>query len=95
MYIKVKNFCLVVLCPVGTRSDPLTESCVDCLPGAYQDEEGQLTCKVCPRNHMTPAGAYNVTQCEYQGITSLCLDQTCICLSFVYGNSHFIRRGTT
>ncbi len=53
-----------VLCPVGTRADPLSETCIDCLPGAYQDEEGQVTCKVCPWNHISPTASYNRTMCK-------------------------------
>ena len=43
----------------------MTETCIDCLPGAYQDLEGQLTCEVCPLRHMSTAGAYNITQCKF------------------------------
>lgn len=39
-----------VNCPPGTYSDSKTNTCKDCIPGFYQDEEGKTECQPCPKN---------------------------------------------
>jgi len=37
-----------IKCEVGTISrTPPSNSCLPCLPGTYQDQEGQTSCKTC------------------------------------------------
>ena len=35
-------------CPAGTRSDPLTNQCVECNPGEFSPAAGQTECQFCP-----------------------------------------------
>ena len=35
-------------CYNGTYYDIDSDSCVDCLPGEYQDRNGETSCKLCP-----------------------------------------------
>ena len=42
------SFSLFVPCYNGTYYDVNLDSCVDCLPGEYQDRNGEITCKPCP-----------------------------------------------
>lgn len=60
--------CLLVSCSVGTYYDKAYGRCVLCPPGTYQDEEGQMSCVVCPgregRQVSKVEGARNMSECE-------------------------------
>ncbi|XP_064276646.1 signal peptide, CUB and EGF-like domain-containing protein 1 isoform X1 [Passer domesticus] len=56
-----------VTCSTGTFYSGEHNQCVPCLPGTYQDTEGQLTCEPCPSNDgQGVAGARNVSECGGQ-----------------------------
>ncbi|XP_061819959.1 signal peptide, CUB and EGF-like domain-containing protein 2 isoform X5 [Nerophis lumbriciformis] len=59
-----------VSCSVGTYYDGDQGRCVLCPAGTYQDEEGQMTCEVCPgpegREVAKVAGARNLSECGGQ-----------------------------
>ncbi|XP_061739129.1 signal peptide, CUB and EGF-like domain-containing protein 2 isoform X5 [Nerophis ophidion] len=59
-----------VSCSVGTFYDGDQGRCVLCPAGTYQDEEGQMTCEVCPgpegREVAKVAGARNLSECGGQ-----------------------------
>ncbi|XP_061884784.1 signal peptide, CUB and EGF-like domain-containing protein 2 isoform X4 [Entelurus aequoreus] len=59
-----------VSCSVGTYYDGDQGKCVLCPAGTYQDEEGQMTCEVCPgpegREVAKVAGARNLSECGGQ-----------------------------
>ncbi|XP_050971351.1 signal peptide, CUB and EGF-like domain-containing protein 2 isoform X7 [Labeo rohita] len=59
-----------VKCSVGTYYDGEQGRCFLCPPGTYQDEEGQVSCHVCPgpegRGIPRTAGARNISECGGQ-----------------------------
>ncbi|KAM9826127.1 signal peptide, CUB and EGF-like domain-containing protein 2 isoform 6-T6 [Syngnathus typhle] len=59
-----------VSCSVGTYFDGGQGRCVTCPAGTYQDEEGQMSCEVCPapegRDVAKVAGARNISECGGQ-----------------------------
>ncbi|XP_036400444.1 signal peptide, CUB and EGF-like domain-containing protein 2 isoform X3 [Megalops cyprinoides] len=59
-----------VSCSVGTYYDGDQGRCVLCPPGTYQDEEGQVSCEVCPGPEVTGSprtvGARNISECGGQ-----------------------------
>lgn len=59
--------CLLVSCSVGTYYDGDQGRCVLCPAGTYQDEEGQMSCEVCPgpegREVSKVVGARNMSEC--------------------------------
>ncbi|XP_041651143.1 signal peptide, CUB and EGF-like domain-containing protein 2 isoform X9 [Cheilinus undulatus] len=59
-----------VSCSVGTYFDGDQGRCVLCPAGTYQDEEGQLSCEVCPgpegRDVSKVVGARNMSECGGQ-----------------------------
>ncbi|XP_050780705.1 signal peptide, CUB and EGF-like domain-containing protein 1 isoform X11 [Gopherus flavomarginatus] len=56
-----------VTCSMGTYYSGEHNQCLPCLPGTYQDTEGQLTCEPCPSNDgQGIAGARNVSECGGQ-----------------------------
>ncbi|XP_067298818.1 signal peptide, CUB and EGF-like domain-containing protein 2 isoform X8 [Pseudorasbora parva] len=59
-----------VKCAVGTYYDGEQGRCFLCPPGTYQDEEGQVSCDVCPgpegRGIPRTAGARNISECGGQ-----------------------------
>ncbi|XP_051919585.1 signal peptide, CUB and EGF-like domain-containing protein 2 isoform X4 [Hippocampus zosterae] len=59
-----------VSCSVGTYYDGDQGRCVTCPAGTYQDEEGQMSCEVCPtpegKDVAKVAGARNVSECGGQ-----------------------------
>ncbi|XP_054626797.1 signal peptide, CUB and EGF-like domain-containing protein 2 isoform X5 [Dunckerocampus dactyliophorus] len=59
-----------VSCNVGTYYDGDQGRCVLCPSGTYQDEEGQMSCEVCPgpegREVTKVAGARNISECGGQ-----------------------------
>ncbi|XP_060893665.1 signal peptide, CUB and EGF-like domain-containing protein 2 isoform X5 [Labrus mixtus] len=59
-----------VSCHVGTYLDRDQGRCVLCPAGTYQDEEGQMTCEVCPgpegRDISKVVGARNMSECGGQ-----------------------------
>ncbi|XP_039518752.1 signal peptide, CUB and EGF-like domain-containing protein 2 isoform X5 [Pimephales promelas] len=59
-----------VKCAVGTYYDGEQGRCFLCPPGTYQDEEGQVSCDVCPgpegRGIPRSAGARNISECGGQ-----------------------------
>nr|XP_057944422.1 signal peptide, CUB and EGF-like domain-containing protein 2 isoform X4 [Doryrhamphus excisus] len=59
-----------VSCNVGTYYDGDQGRCVLCPPGSYQDEEGQMSCEVCPgpegREVAKVSGARNISECGGQ-----------------------------
>ncbi|XP_056317456.1 signal peptide, CUB and EGF-like domain-containing protein 2 isoform X4 [Danio aesculapii] len=59
-----------VKCSVGTYYDGEQGRCFLCPPGTYQDEEGQVSCDVCPgpeaRGIPRTAGARNISECAGQ-----------------------------
>ena len=42
------SFSLLLPCYNGTYYDLDSDSCIDCLPGEYQDRNGEGSCKPCP-----------------------------------------------
>lgn len=58
---------MLVKCAVGTYYDGEQGRCFLCPPGTYQDEEGQVSCDVCPgpegRGIPRTAGARNISEC--------------------------------
>ncbi|XP_076046526.1 sushi, von Willebrand factor type A, EGF and pentraxin domain-containing protein 1-like [Oratosquilla oratoria] len=63
-----KNIC--VKCPVGTFFNVILKDCEPCPQGSYQNEEGQVSCIVCPENTSTSTleglaknGSYCKAQC--------------------------------
>ncbi|XP_013412332.1 signal peptide, CUB and EGF-like domain-containing protein 3 [Lingula anatina] len=56
-------------CPEGTYHDVAEKKCASCPFGQYQDERGQMSCKLCPNGTTTDRiGVTNSTQCrEYEG----------------------------
>ncbi|XP_075423180.1 signal peptide, CUB and EGF-like domain-containing protein 2 isoform X4 [Ascaphus truei] len=63
--IRVDSRC--VSCNAGTYYDGEKEQCVLCPNGTYQNEEGQITCEICPspenRDSQKNAGARDISQC--------------------------------
>nr|XP_015808570.2 signal peptide, CUB and EGF-like domain-containing protein 2 isoform X3 [Nothobranchius furzeri] len=59
-----------VSCSVGTHYDGGQGRCVLCPAGTYQDEEGQMSCEVCPtpegREVSKVVGARNLSECGGQ-----------------------------
>uniref|UniRef100_A0A8C0YS19 Signal peptide, CUB and EGF-like domain-containing protein 2 n=1 Tax=Cyprinus carpio carpio TaxID=630221 RepID=A0A8C0YS19_CYPCA len=59
-----------VKCSVGTYYDGEQGRCFLCPPGTYQDEEGQVSCDVCPgpegRGIPRTTGARNISECGGQ-----------------------------
>lgn len=59
--------CFLVSCAVGTFYDGEQGRCVLCPAGTYQDEEGQMSCELCPgpegREVPKVAGARNMSEC--------------------------------
>ncbi|XP_042272944.1 signal peptide, CUB and EGF-like domain-containing protein 2 isoform X5 [Thunnus maccoyii] len=59
-----------VSCSVGTHYDGDQGRCVLCPAGTYQDEEGQMSCEVCPgpegREVSKVVGARNISECGGQ-----------------------------
>lgn len=59
--------CLAVSCGAGTHYDGDQGRCVLCPAGTYQDEEGQMSCEVCPgpegREVSKVVGARNMSEC--------------------------------
>ncbi|XP_077084531.1 signal peptide, CUB and EGF-like domain-containing protein 2 isoform X6 [Siphateles boraxobius] len=59
-----------VKCAVGTYYNGEQGRCFLCPPGTYQDEEGQVSCDVCPgpegRGIPRSAGARNISECGGQ-----------------------------
>uniref|UniRef100_A0A671SLC8 Signal peptide, CUB and EGF-like domain-containing protein 2 n=1 Tax=Sinocyclocheilus anshuiensis TaxID=1608454 RepID=A0A671SLC8_9TELE len=59
-----------VKCSIGTYYDGEQGRCFLCPPGTYQDEEGQVSCDVCPgpegRGIPRTAGARNISECGGQ-----------------------------
>ncbi|XP_061526926.1 signal peptide, CUB and EGF-like domain-containing protein 2 isoform X7 [Phycodurus eques] len=59
-----------VSCSVGTYFDGDQGRCATCPAGTYQDEEGQMSCEVCPapagRDVAKVAGARNISECGGQ-----------------------------
>ncbi|XP_013406096.1 signal peptide, CUB and EGF-like domain-containing protein 2 [Lingula anatina] len=56
-------------CPVGTYHNKDEKQCSSCPFGQYQDQPGQMSCKLCPNGTTTDRlGISNVTHCrEYEG----------------------------
>lgn len=54
-------------CGAGTHYDGDQGRCVVCPAGTYQDEEGQMSCEVCPgpegREVSKVVGARNMSEC--------------------------------
>ncbi|KAM4617334.1 signal peptide, CUB and EGF-like domain-containing protein 2 [Discoglossus pictus] len=61
--VRVDNRC--VSCHAGTYYDGEKEQCVLCPNGTYQNEEGQITCEICPENRdsQKSAGARDISEC--------------------------------
>uniref|UniRef100_A0A669BVJ4 Signal peptide, CUB and EGF-like domain-containing protein 2 n=1 Tax=Oreochromis niloticus TaxID=8128 RepID=A0A669BVJ4_ORENI len=59
-----------VSCSVGTYYDGDQGRCLSCPAGTYQDEEGQMSCEVCPtpegREVSKVVGARNISECGGQ-----------------------------
>ena len=58
---------MLVSCSVGTHYDVDQGRCVLCPAGTYQDEEGQMSCEVCPgpegRESSKTVGARKMAEC--------------------------------
>ncbi|MEE6498720.1 hypothetical protein FKM82_003214, partial [Ascaphus truei] len=63
--VRVDSRC--VSCHAGTYYDGEKEQCVLCPNGTYQNEEGQITCEICPspenRDSQKNAGARDISEC--------------------------------
>lgn len=58
---------MCVNCPLGTSYSLEHSTCESCLMGSYQDEEGQLECKLCPpRTHTEYLHSRSVAECKAQ-----------------------------
>lgn len=58
------HFASAVACGPGTHFSGELGQCVPCMPGTYQDTEGQLSCTPCPSSDgLGLAGARNVSEC--------------------------------
>ena len=61
------SFALLVSCTVGTYHDGDQGRCVLCPTGTYQDEEGQMSCELCPGPEVhggtKTVGARNISEC--------------------------------
>ncbi|XP_070287020.1 sushi, von Willebrand factor type A, EGF and pentraxin domain-containing protein 1 [Myotis yumanensis] len=56
---------MCVKCPVGTYYSVNRYACESCLMGSYQDEEGQLECKLCPTGTNTEyLHSRNILECK-------------------------------
>lgn len=79
---------MLVSCSVGTHYDGDQGRCVLCPAGTYQDEEGQMSCEVCPgpegREVSKVVGARNMSECGGKTVRSslfyLCLSKSQMCL---------------
>ncbi|KAM7319810.1 hypothetical protein ACRRTK_021493 [Alexandromys fortis] len=60
-------FNITVNCPLGTYYSLEHSTCESCLMGSYQDEEGQLECKLCPpRTHTEYLHSRSISECKAQ-----------------------------
>ncbi|KAL6035939.1 hypothetical protein STEG23_027761, partial [Scotinomys teguina] len=58
---------MCVNCPLGTYYSLEHSTCESCLMGSYQDEEGQLECKLCPpRTHTEYLHSRSISECKAQ-----------------------------
>lgn len=61
------SICVLVSCGVGTYYDGDQGQCLSCPAGTYQDEEGQMSCEMCPtpegREVSKVVGARNISEC--------------------------------
>ncbi|EGW02022.1 Sushi, von Willebrand factor type A, EGF and pentraxin domain-containing protein 1 [Cricetulus griseus] len=56
---------MCVNCPLGTYYSMEHSTCESCLMGSYQDEEGQLECKLCPpRTHTEYLHSRSISECK-------------------------------
>ncbi|XP_076997754.1 sushi, von Willebrand factor type A, EGF and pentraxin domain-containing protein 1 isoform X2 [Tamandua tetradactyla] len=56
---------MCVNCPLGTHYSLEHAICVSCEMGSYQDEEGQLECKLCPAGNYTEyLHSRSITECK-------------------------------
>lgn len=61
-----------VNCPLGTYYSLEHSTCESCLMGSYQDEEGQLECKLCPpRTHTEYLHSRSISECKGRGLPSM------------------------
>ncbi|XP_052778282.1 proprotein convertase subtilisin/kexin type 5-like [Mya arenaria] len=52
-------------CPKGSFLDLSSNQCRECPVATYQDQQGQTTCKPCPKGKITPhPGADSITDCQ-------------------------------
>lgn len=59
-------------CPLGTYYSMEHSTCESCLMGSYQDEEGQLECKLCPpRTHTEYLHSRSISECKGRGLHAL------------------------
>lgn len=57
-----------VNCPLGTHYSLERSVCESCLMGSYQDEEGQLECKLCPAGtHTEYLHSRSISECKGRG----------------------------
>ncbi|XP_051576791.1 sushi, von Willebrand factor type A, EGF and pentraxin domain-containing protein 1 isoform X5 [Myxocyprinus asiaticus] len=58
---------MCVQCPVGTYFSQEYAECESCWRGSYQDEEGQMECKLCPDGFSTPyLHSRSLAECKAQ-----------------------------
>uniref|UniRef100_A0A8C0K8X7 Signal peptide, CUB and EGF-like domain-containing protein 1 n=1 Tax=Canis lupus dingo TaxID=286419 RepID=A0A8C0K8X7_CANLU len=61
------HFASAVACGPGTHFSGEPGQCVPCVPGTYQDRDGQLSCTPCPSSDgLGLTGARNVSECGGQ-----------------------------
>lgn len=53
-------------CAIGNYHDTITNQCLPCTKGSYQDTEGQAECKICPNmaERRGILGARNTSDCK-------------------------------
>ena len=52
-------------CPPGSYGDNVTNTCIECPIGYYQDVEGKPECQICAKNRSTAiTGAKNISDCK-------------------------------
>lgn len=65
--LKLSLACALVSCTAGTFYDVEQGRCLLCPAGTYQDEEGQMSCELCPgpegREVPKVVGARNMSEC--------------------------------
>ena len=91
--ILIGNNC-ATCCAAGKGYDKLNHTCTECAAGYYSDACDKLTCKKCPHNTYSTAGAKGCTKCP-DGTVSEAGSSACTpCPAGTYRNSSSTSVGT-